>query len=157
MAASAASPSATSRFTGLDWAPDGIRLAGVRWTEMKHPDESRGPLPGVPKPNFKVVRRLRYKQDGIGWVHDRFSQVYVLDTATGDLAQVTHSECDYATPRWSMDGDAAGLRRHGARTEHRGRPGTYLSLWRRRGDAWQRPKAAAARLAGHGRQPGMGR
>ena len=90
--------------TGLDWAPDGIQLAGVRWTEMKHPDESRGPLPGVPKPNFKVVRRLRYKQDGIGWVHDRFSQVYVLDTATGDLAQVTHSECDYATPKWSMDG-----------------------------------------------------
>ncbi len=90
--------------TALDWAPDGKRLAGVRWTVMRHPDESRGPLPGMPKPNFKVVRRLRYKQDGIGWVHDRFSQVHVLDTATGDLAQVTHSECDYATPKWSMDG-----------------------------------------------------
>ena len=48
---------------------------------------------------MKVVRRLRYKQDGVGWVHDRFTQIWVLELTTGDFIQVTHSECDYSSPR----------------------------------------------------------
>ena len=90
--------------SGLDWAPDGIHLAGARWTALRHPDEKRGPAPGMPPPQVKVVRRLRYKRDGIGWVHDRYSQIFVLDTLTGELDQVTHSESDYETPKWSGDG-----------------------------------------------------
>ena len=90
--------------TGLDWSPDGRRLAGVRWTPMRHP-ESRGPNPGIPTPNMKVIRRLRYKQDGIGFVHDRFSQIWVLEVDTGELVQVTDSECDYSEPAWSNGGD----------------------------------------------------
>ena len=88
----------------LDWSPDGIHLAGARWTPMLHPRDRRGPQPGVPAPGIKVLRRLRYKRDGIGWVHDRYAQIVVLDVATGELAQVTHSECDYSSPKWSLDG-----------------------------------------------------
>ena len=88
----------------LDWSPDGIHLAGARWTPMLHPRDRRGPVPGVPAPGIKVVRRLRYKRDGIGWVHDRYQQIVVLDVATGELAQLTHSECDYSSPKWSLDG-----------------------------------------------------
>ena len=91
--------------TGLDWSADGDRLVGARWTAMKAGDE-RGPAPGIPKPTVKVVRRLRYKQDGVGWVHDRFMQIWVLELTTGDFVQVTDSECDYSAPKWS---------RHGAR------------------------------------------
>ena len=90
--------------TSLDWSPDGRHLVGVRWTPMRHPAESRGPAPGVPAPAFKVIRRLRYKRDGVGWVHDRYQQLFVLDAATGDLTQLTHSECDYTEPKWSLDG-----------------------------------------------------
>lgn len=91
-------------FSGLDWAPDGRRLAGVRWTPHRQANE-RGAAPGVPAPTIKVVRRLRYKQDGVGWVHDRFMQIWTLDLQSGDLAQVTSSECDYMEPRWSNRGD----------------------------------------------------
>jgi acylaminoacyl-peptidase len=91
-------------FGGIDWSPDGSRLVGVRWTPIRHP-EDRAALPGVPPPTIKVVRRLRYKQDGSGWVHDRFAQVWLLELQTGDLVQLTHSECDYSTPKWSLAGD----------------------------------------------------
>lgn len=89
--------------SGLDWSPDGTKLAGVRWTTMRHPDD-QSPKNGIPKPTIRVVRRLRYKQDGAGWVHDRFTQVWVLELSTGDLVQVTHSECDYGSPKWSQSG-----------------------------------------------------
>jgi dipeptidyl aminopeptidase/acylaminoacyl peptidase len=89
--------------TGLDWSSDGAMLAGQRWTPMRHP-EDRSPMPGVPAPTIRVVRRLRYKQDGTGWVHDRFSQIWVLALESGELTQVTHSEIDYGSPKWSQHG-----------------------------------------------------
>ncbi|MEL6148174.1 MAG: S9 family peptidase [Chloroflexota bacterium] len=92
-----------SGMSGLDWSPDGKRLVGVRWTPMPHP-EDRGQMPGIPAPNVKVVRRLRYRRDGMGWVHDKYTQIWVLELETGDLVQVTHSECDYGSPKWSQSG-----------------------------------------------------
>jgi len=89
--------------SGLDWSADGSKLVGVRWTPMRAADD-RGPVPGIPKPSIKVVRRLRYKQDGVGWVHDKFKQIWALELETGDFAQVTHSECDYSEPSWSNNG-----------------------------------------------------
>ncbi|MCC7451773.1 MAG: PD40 domain-containing protein, partial [Anaerolineae bacterium] len=67
----------------LDWSVDGSMLAGARWTLMRHP-EDRGSVPGIPAPTIRVVRRLRYKQDGVGWVHDRFTQIWVLELDTGN-------------------------------------------------------------------------
>ena len=87
----------------LDWSADGDMLVGLRWTEMRAPDD-RGHAPGLPAPSIKVVRRLRYKQDGVGWVHDKFKQIWLLDLDTADLSQVTHSECDYSSPKWSNTG-----------------------------------------------------
>ena len=85
----------------LDFSADGKLLAGVRWTRMRN-DRERGAAEGIPPPNIKVVRRLRYKQDGIGWVHDRYKQIWVLQLDTRELTQVTHSECDYSSPKWSQ-------------------------------------------------------
>jgi dipeptidyl aminopeptidase/acylaminoacyl peptidase len=90
--------------SGLDWSPDGTRLAAVRWTHAAHLDDRRA-APGIPDPTIRVVRRLRYKQDGAGWVHDRYTQIWVLELESGDLAQVTDSECDYSSPKWSLRGD----------------------------------------------------
>jgi len=97
-------PVAGSPLNGLDWSPDGTRLAGSRWTPLRHPEDVRTP-PGIPAPTIRVVRRLRYKQDGVGWVHDRYAQIWVLELETGDLVQITHSECDYSSPKWSTRGD----------------------------------------------------
>ena len=89
--------------SGLDWSADGSWLAGVRWTPMTSADERRS-VAGIPRPTVKVVRRLRYKQDGVGWVHNRYKQIWALELGTGDLAQVTDSECDYSSPQWSQRG-----------------------------------------------------
>ena len=87
----------------LDFSADGRTLAGTRWTTMRAEGE-RGAADGVPAPTIKVIRRLRYKQDGVGWVHDRFKQIWTLDLASRDFAQITHSECDYSSPKWSNSG-----------------------------------------------------
>ena len=89
--------------TELDFCADGTKLVGARWTPIRRAAE-RGPAPGIPAPTIKVIRRLRYKQDGVGWVQDRFRQIWVLELATGDFVQVTHSECDYSAPKWSNHG-----------------------------------------------------
>ena len=88
----------------LDWSPCGSRLVGTRWVRMDEPVEvSAGG--GVLPSSVKVVRRLRYKQDGVGWVHDRFSQVVLVDLRAGEVVQVTGSECDFSEPSWSEAGD----------------------------------------------------
>ncbi len=96
-------PTGESSLSSLDWSADGTKLVGVRRTKIQSPDD-RGPIMGIPQPTIKVIRRLRYKQDGAGWVHDRFTQIWVLELSTGDFVQVTHSECDYSSPTWSNHG-----------------------------------------------------
>ena len=89
---------------GWDWSPDNNRLVCSRWTQARHP-EDRGTQPGIPAPTIKVVRRLRYKQEGIGFVHDKFLQLWVYDTSEKTFQQITDSECDYSEPEWSYRGD----------------------------------------------------
>ncbi len=96
-------PTAGMPLRELDFSADGKLLAGVRWTTMRN-DRERGAAPGIPPPNIKVVRRLRYKQDGIGWVHDRYKQIWALHLDSRELTQITHSECDYSSPKWSNSG-----------------------------------------------------
>ncbi len=88
----------------LDWHPDGRRIACVRWTRQEDPDAPAA-FPAGAHPTIRVIRRLRYKRDGIGFVHDRFQQICVLDIETGAFSQVTDGECDFQQPRWSWGGD----------------------------------------------------
>ena len=89
--------------TGLAFDNDGSHLAGVRWTPI-HDESSRNIEVGLPAPTIKVIRRLRYKQDGVGFVHNRYSQISVMERLSGNLTQITDSECDYSEPSWSESG-----------------------------------------------------
>ena len=88
----------------LDWHPDGRRLACSRWVRQPDADRPLTTLEGA-RPTVRVIRRLRYKRDGRGFVHDRYQQICVLDLESGALAQVTDGECDYSQPCWSRAGD----------------------------------------------------
>lgn len=89
--------------TALDWSPDGRRLVCVRTTpDGASATESR--TPGLPPATARTVRRLRYKQDGVGWVPDRFRQLWVVDVLTRAWTQRTAQEADHGEPRWSWDG-----------------------------------------------------
>ncbi len=89
---------------GLDWSPDNTKLVFNCWTKMRHPAD-RGTQLGIPAPSIKVVRRLRYKQEGVGYVHDKFLQLWVYHINEKRLQQITDSECDYGEAKWSQFGD----------------------------------------------------
>lgn len=91
--------------TALVWNYDGSRLAGIRWTPEVLPDDpiSRA---GLPKPDIRIVRRLRYKQDGAGWVHNRFAQIWVMMIDSGELVQVTSDQADHTEPAWAEESNA---------------------------------------------------
>jgi dipeptidyl aminopeptidase/acylaminoacyl peptidase len=95
---------AGSPMAELVWSPDGRHLAGVRWTPLRQAAEAR-PRPGVPAPTMRVITRLRYKQDGVGYTHDRYRQLWVLAVASGELVQLTERELDCGEPSWSQAGD----------------------------------------------------
>lgn len=88
--------------SALDWSPDGTRLACIRWTPIDATNDAGSRL--MPT-TARTVRRLRYKQDGAGWVHDRYKQVWVLDVGTGAWEAWTNEELDFSEPRWSWAGD----------------------------------------------------
>ena len=88
----------------LNWHPDGVRLAATRWVQAR-PQPTVVSTQGVLPTTVKTVQRLRYKQDGVGWVHDRFHQVVLIDLSTRRVRQLTHSEADHSEPQWSQKGD----------------------------------------------------
>ena len=88
----------------LNWHPDGAGLAATRWVQVR-PQPTVVSTLGVLPTTVKTVQRLRYKQDGIGWVHDRFQQVVLVDLAAQRVTQLTHSEADHSEPQWSQGGD----------------------------------------------------
>ncbi|MEM7798602.1 MAG: S9 family peptidase [Chloroflexota bacterium] len=91
--------------TDLDWSPDGRRLAYSIWTRSASEPERKAGETHLPSPSVKVIRRLRYKQNGVGWVHDRFRQIWLLDLETGTHQQLSTREVDHTRPRWSWRGD----------------------------------------------------
>jgi dipeptidyl aminopeptidase/acylaminoacyl peptidase len=88
--------------SALDWSPDGRRLACVRSTLVAEPPASLDR--SLPAPTVRVVRQLRYKQDGAGWVHDRFRQIWTVDLTTGAWHQLTAAPRDHSQPRFSWGG-----------------------------------------------------
>ncbi len=85
----------------LAWSPDGGSLVIVAWVDpecvtVDH-DEKKAP-------RTYVARRVRYRDDGDGWRGDGFTQLFVVDVASGDARQLTNAEGNHEAPAWSPDG-----------------------------------------------------
>ena len=80
------------------WSPDGSSIAFV--SDVAPGDDTSSD----PGPEAKVVRRIRYRSDAGGWRGDTFRHVFVVDTASGAVRQVTAGEGEHAAPAWSPDG-----------------------------------------------------
>jgi dipeptidyl aminopeptidase/acylaminoacyl peptidase len=80
------------KFKALEWSPDASKLVFV-W--RRTPDK---------KPLARHITRLRYKEDGVGFLDGEYDHVWTVDVASGALRQLTWGDFDHHTPAWSPDG-----------------------------------------------------
>jgi dipeptidyl aminopeptidase/acylaminoacyl peptidase len=83
------------------WAPDGKRLALVSDVDPERPPEEHDPKKD---PRVKVVRRLRYRFDTLGWRGDAHRHIFVVGIEGGETKQLTDGDWDDLSPVWSPDG-----------------------------------------------------
>jgi len=90
-----------SPIAGLAWSPDGTQIAYTCSFDPANPDESDADKRG---PSVRVTRRRDYKMDGVGFVGEARSQIFVVEVASGQDRRLTAGSDDYALPQWSPDG-----------------------------------------------------
>ncbi|WP_240759942.1 alpha/beta hydrolase family protein, partial [Phytoactinopolyspora endophytica] len=86
------------------WSPDGTRMAFVAAVDMLavpgEDDAARARRAVAPI----VVDRLGYQADGAGLLRGIRKHVFVVDTGTGAVRQVTSGDWHANSPAWSPDG-----------------------------------------------------
>ena len=83
----------------MAWSPDGSAFVVVSRVDPDRAEEDEEKVPRT-----QVARRVRYRDDGDGWRGDAFSQLFLVDAATGEAEQITDGEGDHGAPAWSPDG-----------------------------------------------------
>jgi dipeptidyl aminopeptidase/acylaminoacyl peptidase len=92
------SPGGVAEFA---WSPDGQRLVFVADVDPDRPPEGHD---AKKDPRVKVVRRLRYRYDTLGWRGDVQRHLFLIDVAGGEARQLTDGDWDDLSPAWSTDG-----------------------------------------------------
>jgi len=83
------------------WSPDSRSIVFVSDVD---PDRSPDAHDPNKDPMVRVVRRIRYRADTIGWRGDAFRHLFVVDVETGEVRQFTDGEGEDSSPAWSPDG-----------------------------------------------------
>jgi len=83
------------------WAPDSKRLVFVAKVD---PDQLPLDHDAKKDPRVKVVRRLRYRFDTLGWRGDAHNHLFVVGVEGEQPRQLTDGDWDDGAPAWSPDG-----------------------------------------------------
>ena len=91
--------------SGLAWSPDGRRLCVVSGATTTEPETKPERKPGdPPEPDTRLIDTLQYEFNGVGFTHDRFGHLWLVDVASGDAELLTRGDYHDADPQWSPDG-----------------------------------------------------
>jgi dipeptidyl aminopeptidase/acylaminoacyl peptidase len=91
-------PGWVSEFT---WSPDGKRLVCVIDVDPDCLPEDHDPKKD---PRVRVVRRLRYRYDTLGWRGEAHRHLFIIAREGGEAQQLTDGDWDDLSPVWSPDG-----------------------------------------------------
>ena len=87
--------------TDVAWSPDSNALA---FASDVDPDLAADDHDHKKDPRVSVVRRIRYRADGLGWRGEAFRHIFVADCESYETRQLTDGEGDDSAPAWSPDG-----------------------------------------------------
>ena len=82
------------------WSPDSKRI--VFNAQVGPADEENEDGKALPK--VRVIDRLWYRLDGVGFIYERRNHLFLIDTAGGEPQQLTEGDWDDTDPAWSPDG-----------------------------------------------------
>ncbi len=82
------------------WSPDSKRI--VFNAAVGPADEETEE--GKPLPKVRVIDRLWYRLDGVGFMYERRQHLFLIDVAGGESHQLTEGDWDDTDPAWSPDG-----------------------------------------------------
>ncbi len=93
--------------SGLEWSPDGKSIAFTMNVPVR--DGWRIPMPTPPKGAKwteapKVVTRLNYRSDRVGYTDEAYRHIFVIPSDGGTARQVTTGDWNHSAPSFSADG-----------------------------------------------------
>lgn len=98
--------------SGFAWSPDGRWLAvltsslgATREADARRRGRPAPPKPGeTPSSDFRYIDRLGYQFNGVGFVDDRDTHLWLVDAETGETRRLVEGHTPEAMPAWSPDG-----------------------------------------------------
>ena len=86
--------------TFITWAPDSQKLAFVADVDPDQLPDDHNPKND---PRTKVVTRLRYRFDTLGWVGNKHRHIFAIGINDEEAKQLTDGDWDDMAPTWSPD------------------------------------------------------
>jgi dipeptidyl aminopeptidase/acylaminoacyl peptidase len=92
--------------SSLEWSPDGKSLAFMMNVAVK--DAWRIPMPAAPKGAKwteapKVVTRLNYRSDRVGYTDESYRHIFVIPADGGTPRQISNGDWNHSGPSFSAD------------------------------------------------------